>query len=301
MIAATIADGEIVPREHPDPEPGAGEVLVRVRAAGVNPIDWKLRAGHLKEWMPVELPAIPGLDLAGTVEALGDGVDEFEVGEDVFGRGRGSYAEYALASVGTLAPKPAGIGFAEAAALNVGGLTAWLGLFDVADLQPGQRVLIQGGAGGVGALAVQLAHWKGAYVIATSSASNLDFVRTIGADEVVDYGAVRFEDVVEPVDVVFDTVGGEVTDRSWSVLRPGGTLIVIASMPDADRAARLGVRVGSPQPPAETAPVLRQLAALVESGDLTIPVGRRYPLAAAAEAQAASETGHGRGRIVLEM
>jgi NADPH:quinone reductase-like Zn-dependent oxidoreductase len=288
---------ETVPR----PEPGEGEVLVRVQAAGVNPIDWKYRAGYLQGFAPLELPHIPGFDLSGTVAEVGAGVSDFSTGDEVFGRGSGTYAEYAVAPVTTLAPKPAAVSFDQAATLAVGGVTAWASLFEAAKLEPGQRLLVHGGAGGVGSFGVQLGHWKGAHVIATASAGNLDLVRRLGADEVVDYTAVRFEDELRDLDVVFDTVGGEITDRSWGVLRPGGMLVVIAGMPDTDTAAARGVRTSGTQAPEVTSPILAQLAALVESGDLEPQVGETFALADAARAHAASETGHGHGRIVLHV
>jgi NADPH:quinone reductase-like Zn-dependent oxidoreductase len=288
---------ETVPR----PEPAAGEVLVRVHSAGVNPIDWKYRAGYLQEFMPLELPHIPGFELSGTVVEVGAGVSDFSLGDEVFGRGSGTYAEYAIAPVATLAHTPAAISFDQAATLAIGGVTAWAGLFEAAKLEPGQRLLVQGGAGGVGSFVVQLGHWKGARVIATASAGNLDLARALGAGEVVDYNAVRFEDELRDLDVVFDTVGGEITDRSWAVLRPGGMLVVIAGMPDTDAAAARGVRTSGTQAPDVTSPILAQLAALVESGDLDPQIGETFALADAAAAHAASETGHGHGRIVLHV
>ncbi|HVC04711.1 MAG TPA: NADP-dependent oxidoreductase, partial [Candidatus Acidoferrales bacterium] len=214
---------DLVPR----PVPKEGEVLIHVHTAGVNAIDWKLRAGYLQAYMPMELPATPGIDVAGTVEEVGSGVTAFAVGDDVFGRGVGTYAEYAVGKVATLAHIPDGVSFDQAATLHVGGVVSWVGLFDVAHVEPGQRVLIQGGTGGVGSIAVQLAHWKGAHVIATTSTANVEYVQSIGADEVVDYTTVAFEEVVHDVDVVYDTVGGEVTGRSWSTLKPGGIMVVI--------------------------------------------------------------------------
>ena len=178
----------------PTPEPKAGEVLLRVRAAGVNPVDWKFRAGFIRNFMPITLPYTPGVDVAGTVERVGPGVTEFEPGEDVFGRASGTYAEYAIAPVTTIARKPPmGSASTRRRPFTVGGVTAWVGLFDAAHLEAGQRLLVQGGAGGVGALAVQLGHWKGAHVIATASSENVEYVRSLGADEVIDYtsGAVR--------------------------------------------------------------------------------------------------------------
>lgn len=288
---------DLVPR----PVPKEGEVLIRVHTAGVNAIDWKLRAGYLQAYMPLELPVAPGLDVAGTVEQVGSGVTAFAVGDDVFGRGVGTYAEYAVGKVATLAHIPDGVSFDQAATLHVGGVVSWVGLFDVAHVEPGQRVLIHGGAGGVGSIAVQLAHWKGAHVIATTSTANVEYVQSIGADEVVDYTTVAFEEVVHDVDVVYDTVGGEATGRSWSTLKPGGIMVVIAGMPDADAAAAHGVRVANVAQPDVTTPVLDELVALVASGELVPQVGATYPLEEAAHAQAASETGHGRGRIVIHV
>jgi NADPH:quinone reductase-like Zn-dependent oxidoreductase len=281
------------------PDPGAGDVLVRVQAAGVNPIDWKIRAGYLQQFMPLDLPYIPGIDVAGTVEEVGAGVDRLSAGDEVFGRGAATYAELAVAPAVSLARKPAGAGFEEAATLGVGGITAWVGLFDIAKLEPGQRLLVQGGAGGVGSLAVQLARWKGAHVIATAGDANAEYVRSLGADEVIDYSATRFEDAARDVDVVLDTVGGEVSGRSWDVLAPGGMLVVIASMPDPETAASRSLRTSGVQAPQATSHILEQLAGLVDSGDVRPQVGRVFPLAEAAAAHAASETGHGRGRIVL--
>ncbi len=283
------------------PEPKAGEVLIRVHAAGVNPIDWKLRAGYLKDFMPVTLPYIPGLDVAGTVESVGEGVSDFAVGDRVFGRGTGTYAEFAVAPVTTIARIPDGVTFEHAAPLHVGGETAWVALFDTAHLETGQRLLVQGGAGGVGAIAVQLGHWKGAYVIATASAANVEFVRSLGADEVVDYTSVNVEDAVHDVDVVIDTVGGAVTAQSWNALKPGGILVVVAGMPDTDAATARGVRTSGVMHPAETRPVLEELGKLVASGDLKPQIGPEFPLGEAAQAHALSETGHGRGRILLKV
>ena len=283
--------------DRPVPEPG--EVLIRVVAAGVNPIDWKFRAGWLREMVKLDFPVTPGIDLAGTVESVGTAVAGIARGAEVFGRGGGTYAEYAIAPGDGVALKPAGLSFEQAATLGVGGVTAWCGLFDGAGLEAGQRLLVHGGAGGVGSLAVQLGKWKGAHVSATASSGNVDFVRSLGADEVIDYASTRFEDVLHDLDVVYDTVGGEVTDRSWGVLRPGGTLIVIGAMPDTEKAESLGVRVTSAPAPERTSPILQHLASLAESGDIQVHVGPTFQLADAAAAQAASETGHGRGRIVL--
>ena len=283
------------------PQPKDGEVLLSVRAAGVNAIDWKFRAGQLKEWVPLELPHTPGLDVAGTVEQVATGVSDFTPGDDVFGRGSGAYAEYATAPADNIARKPAGISIEEAATLAIGGVTAWAALFDAANLESGQRVVVQGGAGGVGSLAVQLAHWKGAHVIATTSTSNVDHVQSLGADEVIDYTTSRFEELVHDVDVVIDTVGGDVTDRSWSVLKPGGILVVVAGMPEPEKAEAHGVRTSGVQSPQVTRPVLEKLVKLIEAGALVPQVGKVFSLSEVALAHAAAESGHGRGRIVLRV
>ncbi len=283
------------------PEPTAGEVLIKVHAAGVNPIDWKIRAGYLRQYMPVTLPSTPGLDVSGTVDSVGEGVSDFAPGDRVFGRGAGTYAEYAVAPIATIAHIPEGVSFDQAATLHVGGVTAWLGLFDSAHLEPGQRVLIQGGAGGVGAIAVQLARWKGAYVIATASTANVEFVRSLGADEVIDYTTVKVEDAVHDVDIVLDAVGGEVTAQSWSALKAGGILVTVVGSADADVAAKRGVRTAAIRRAPETRPFLDELGALVASGAVKPEIQRVFPLDEAAEAQAASETGHGRGRILLHV
>lgn len=285
--------------ERPDPQ--EDEVLVRVRAAGVNPIDWKYRAGYLKDFMPLALPHTLGFDVAGTVDRVGAGVSDFSPGDDVFGRGAGAYAEYAIVPVSALAHKPASVSFEQAATLPIGGVTAWAALFDTAKLEAGQRILVLGGAGGVGSLAVQLAHWKGAHVITTTSAGNADHVRSLGADEVIDYTTTRFEEVVRDVAVVVDTVGGEGTDRSWSVLKTGGILVVVAGMPEPEKAAAHGVRTSGVQHPGTVRPVLEKLAELVVSGVLTPQLGPVFALADAAAAHAAGEPGHGRGRIVLQV
>jgi NADPH:quinone reductase-like Zn-dependent oxidoreductase len=263
-------------------------------------MDWKLRAGYMKDFMPLELPHVPGYELAGTVEALGEGVTEFRPGDDVFGSGSATYASVAAVPVTTLAKKPDAMTFEEAATLGRSGVTAWQ-CVEAADLRAGQRVLIHGGAGGVGSLAVQLAHRKRVHVIATTSTANVDHVRGLGADEVLDYTAAPFEDSVRDVDVVIDTVGADVPSRSWGVLKPGGLLITIAAMPDAETAAARGVRTTGVRPPEVTAPILQNLAELVASGAIKPQVAETFPLQEAAAAHAASQTGHGRGRRVLKL
>jgi NADPH:quinone reductase-like Zn-dependent oxidoreductase len=215
----------------PRPVPQAEQVLVRMYAAGVHPADWKYRSGIYKAWMPLTFPWTPGLDGAGVIEAVGPGVTAFKPGQAVYGRISASYAEYALAPAADLVPKPANLSFDQAGAVPVGALTAWGVVVDGAAIQAGQRVLVQGAAGGVGLFVVQLARWKGAHVIGVASAKNADFVRSLGAEQVIDYQAGPFEKSLHDLDVVIDTVGGEISERSLQVLRKDGVFITVAGMP----------------------------------------------------------------------
>jgi len=283
------------------PDPQEGEVLVRVHAAGVNPVDWKFRSGMLKDFVPLTLPYVPGLDLAGVVEKVGAGVTEFQPGQEVFGRSpNGTYAEYTIAPAKTLALKPKTLSFDEAATIPVGATTAWQGIFDHGNLQPGQRVLILGGSGGVGLFAVQFARWKGAYVISTTSTNNVDFVRSLGAETVIDYTKTSVEKEVHDVDLAFDTVGGSALAGVLSALKRGGTLVTIAGQPDEAKARDLSVNVArfSAQVNSE---LLNTFAQLIGDGQIKPFVGATFSLSDASKAHALSESGHGRGRIVIHI
>ncbi len=302
MQAARIHDyggpEQIVIEQVPRPEPKAGEVLVHLKAAGVNPADWKARAGYFKQFIPLVFPWIPGLEGAGTVEALGPNVTEFQRGQAVFGPINNSYAEYAAAPIKELVAKPENLTFEEAASVSVGALTAWQAVIEEAQVKPGQHVLVQGGAGGVGLYAVQFARWKGAHVIATASAANVDFVRSIGAEQVIDYHNTKFEDAVKDVDVVIDTVGGDLLERSLRVIRPGGVYVTTAGRVDPEAGRLHGLRVTS----ARRADVakLQSIIELLRSKQIVPYVGPMFPLSQARQAQELSQTGHGRGRIVLQ-
>lgn len=281
------------------PEPAVGEVLVRVRATGVHPFDTKLRGGQMQAFMPILLPHTPGIDFAGVVEVAGSAVSGLAAGDPVYGRGGAAYAEYVVAKPEAIARKPESIGFEEAATVPVGAGTAWTAL-DAAGVEAGQHVLIHGGAGGVGMFAVQLAHRRGARVSATTSTANVDFVRGLGADEVIDYTTSRFDGEVSGLDAVIDTVGGEVLERSWPVLKKGGILVTIAGQPSEEAAAAHGVRATAVQGSADRTR-LDELARLIDDGAITVQVATVFPLSAASAAHALSETGHGRGRIVLRV
>jgi len=292
----------LVVEEVDKPQPSEGELLVEVHAAGVNPMDWKLRSGTLQQWMPVELPYTGGFDMSGTVAQLGDGVTGFEVGQAVFGRGNAAFAEFATVSPGNLAVKPQQLSFEAAASIPIGAATAWGALFDAADLQSGQSILIHGAAGGVGMWASQLAHWKGATVFGTVSTANVEFAKSLGVDNVIDYTTTRFEDVAHDVDAVLNTVtaGDDIALRSLSVIKPGGVFVTIAGMPPEEAAKERGIRIGTFQSKA-TAELLTKIAELIAAGTVRPEAGKVYPFEEIVEAQAFSELGHGRGRVVLEM
>ena len=294
----------IVYEDAPRPHPGDGDVLVRVHAAGIDPVDWKIREGHLKEMLDHTFPLVLGWDVSGVVEALGSGVKRFKVGDEVFSRPDisrdGAYAEYIIVRESELALKPKSLDHIHAAALPLAGLTAWQTLFDAGGLAAGQRVLIHGAAGGVGHLAVQLAKWKGAQVIGTASDKNHDFLRQLGVDQVVAYQTVRFEEAVQPVDVVLDTMGGEVQARSWKALRRGGILVSIASPPSAEVAAAHGARQAFvfTQP---NAAQLAEIARLADAKKIKAIVETILPLSDATRGQELSQRGHTRGKIVLRV
>jgi NADPH:quinone reductase-like Zn-dependent oxidoreductase len=246
--------------------------------------------------MPLPLPWTPGLEGAGIVEAVGENVTAFQPGQAVFGFVTGGYAEYAVAAVSEVQPKPAHLTFEEAASVSLGSLTAWQAV-EQANVQAGQRVLVQGAAGGVGLYAVQLARLKGASVVGTASASNVEFVRSLGAETVIDYNVTRFETALRDLDVVIDTVGGEVIERSWQVLRPNGVLVTVAGRLAPEAGQAHGVRAASA---GRASPdKLKQVSELLEAKQLTPVVGTRFALAEARQAQELAQTRHRRGRIIL--
>lgn len=283
--------------EQPRPVPQEGEVLLRVYAAGVNPIDWKIRQGLMQDFFPMTFPYTPGMDVAGVVEDIGPGITTLEIGQAVFGRStKGAYAEYITTSEKGLVPMPTTVSFAEAATIPTGATTAWQALFDEGNLQVGQRVLMVGAAGGVGLFAVQLAKWKGAQVIGTASTANLEFVRSLGADQVVDYTTTALESVVQEVDLVVDGVGGESLLTSLKIIRRGGTLISLAENPPQAR----GIRATMIAARTERAP-LQTVARLIDEGHLKVTIGKIFPLSEVQQAHEFSQSGHGRGRIVLRI
>jgi NADPH:quinone reductase-like Zn-dependent oxidoreductase len=286
----------------PRPEPGPSQLLVRVRAAGLNPTDWKHRAVHL--FLP-DPPFVLGWDVSGVVEEVGHGVTLFKPGDEVFGmlpypHGVGAFAEYVTGPARAFAHKPASLDHVQAAAIPLAALTAWQALVDTAGIERGQRVLIHAAAGGVGHFGVQIARSRGAYVIGTASAGKHEFVLGLGADEMIDYRETDFTEAVRNVDVVFDTLGGDTAQRSLRVLRPGGLLVTILRGKEnlAEEAERRGVRAARLLVEADHAG-MSALAALVESGQLRPTIAATFPLAEVAKAHALGETNRTTGKIVL--
>jgi len=314
--------------ELPRPEPGPGELLVRVRAAGVNPIDYKIRDGAVKVLLPFSFPLVLGTDLAGDVEAIGPGVTRFKRGDAVYARldndRIGAFAEYAVVRESAAARKPARLDYTEAASLPLVGLTAWQALIELAQLRAGQKVLIHAGSGGVGTVAIQLAKHLGARVTTTAGARNHALVKSLGADVAIDYQTSRFEAVAEDQDVVLDTQGGDTLLRSFAAVKPGGVVVTIGGRPDGkfarawglslplvwilgflnrrvDRLARkrrvrfeyLFMRASGEQ--------LERLGALVEQGAIKPVLDRILPFEAAAEAIAYVESGRAVGKAVIRV
>jgi NADPH:quinone reductase-like Zn-dependent oxidoreductase len=295
--------------DFPVPEVGKGEVLVRVKAAGVNPVDWKIREGWLKDLFPHKFPLIPGWDAAGIVERLGPGVTRFTVGDEIFAYGRkpvvqgGAYAEYIALTEEHMALKPRDTTFTEAAAIPLAALTAYQALVDVAGIKSGERVLIHAAAGGVGGFGVQIAKDRGALVWGTAGSRNGDYVRRLGAERVIDYTREDFRKVVrsaypDGVDVVFDCVGGDALKKSVEIVRKGGRLISIVDSLDEGSVGRADIRFEFVFV-APNSKELSELEHMVEEGRLKVHLEEVLPLEEAARAHELNESRHTRGKIVL--
>lgn len=285
------------------PRPGAGEVVVDVHAASVNPIDWKVRSGLLQKVFPVAFPMTTGRDGAGVISAVGEGVDAALVGRRVCflcGRGVGAWAEQIVLPAALAVAIPDALSFTDAAALPLAGLSAWSALVTEAKVGPGMRVLVHAAAGGVGTMAVQIAADRGAHVIGTCSSANVDFVRGLGASEVIAYDREAFDEKLSGVDVVFDTMGGEVHRRSYAVLKKGGMLVCLVAAPFQDRGADYGVTVKTAQVMPDPA-ALAAIVGLAAAGRIKPAVERVLPFNEFAEAQRLSELGHARGKTVLRL
>ena len=298
---------QLVYEDAPAPELRIGDALIRVHATGITPAELTWADTYRNCDGSERLPAIPGHEVSGVVETVAHGVTDVSIGDAVYALTSfcrdGAAAEYVAVHASDLAPKPKTLDFVQAAATPLSALTVWQAFFDHARLAPGQRVLIHGAAGGIGGFAVQIARWRGAYVIGTASAENREFLLGLGANEVIDYQHVHFEDVVRDVDVVLDTIGGGTRERSWQVLKPGGILVsLVEPMPDSEAAAhgergRRGVffivRADRQQ--------LRQIATLIDSGAVRPVIAQTVPLAEARAAFERGVAGHTRGKLVLAL
>lgn len=293
-------------RELDRPSIKADQVLLEVHATSINPIDWKLREGYLKEMLPFEFPIVLGWDAAGVIAEIGESVTDFQPGDRVFVRPEltreGTYAEFIAVEDHLLAKMPDTMSFEEGAAMPLVGLTAWECLVEQAGVKEGDKVLIHAGAGGVGTHAIQIAKSFGAYVATTASDENGDFLKSLGADQVIDYKSEAFEEAVSDFDIVFDTMGGDIQAKSFGVLKKGGFLVSIAEPPSEEEAEKYGVKTGYVflQPEGKK---LRKLAELYSDGKLKPAIGETFPFSAEGlqEAHAASETHHARGKIVVKV
>jgi NADPH:quinone reductase-like Zn-dependent oxidoreductase len=288
----------------PRPEPKENQVLVKVIAAGVNPVDGLIRSGKFAKFFGTTLPLVPGYDIAGIVEKTGAKIEKLKKGDAVYAyiglEEGGGYAEYAVVTEKEAAPKPKAASFVEAAAVPVVALTAWQALFDTAKLSAGQSVLIHGGSGGVGSFAIQFAKLRGAKVFATASTHNQDFLKQLGADVAVDYTKQKFEDVARDVEVVLETVGKDTLARSYGVVKKGGILVSLLGPPDQAELDRHGIR-GSALGVEPNSAELAEIANLIDQKKIKVTVSQTYPLTEAAKAEEQADTGHTRGKIVLKV
>ncbi|WP_040981141.1 NADP-dependent oxidoreductase [Oceanobacillus jeddahense] len=292
--------------EIPIPEIKDNQVLVEMHATSINPIDWKLREGYLQEGLPFEFPIILGWDAAGVIKQIGKNVTAFQVGDEVFARPdltpNGTYAAYTAVDEELLAMKPKNISFEEAAAVPLAGLTAWQCLVNFSEIKEGDKVLIHAGSGGVGSMAIQIAKSFDAYVASTASGKNETFLKELGVDQFINYKEEDFEDVLQDYDIVVDTLGGEILNKSFQVLKEGGRLVSIAGKPDEKLAKQKGIKADSLwlEPDGKE---LAELGKLIEDGKLKPYIGHTFPLTenGLKEAHRLSETHHAKGKIVIQI
>jgi NADPH:quinone reductase-like Zn-dependent oxidoreductase len=282
------------------PEPKEDQILVRVIAAGVNPVDAGIRSGEYAKFFGTKLPWIPGFDIAGVVEKAGAKVTKFTTGDSVYGMIGHGYAEYAVTTEVAAAPKPRSLTYVEAAGVPGVALTAWQALIDTAKLSAGQTVLIHGGSGGVGTFAIQIAKARGAKVIATASTRNQDLLRQLGANVAIDYRKQKFEDVVKDVDVVLDSVGNDTLARSYGVVRKGGFIVTIVGRIDQEELERHGIRGASLSVKPDSSE-LAEIGKLIDENKIRVIVSQTFLLAEAIKAQEQVATGHTRGKVVLKV
>jgi alcohol dehydrogenase len=290
----------------PKPSLSTGQLLIQVRAVSINPFDWKVREGYMKDMMPLQFPATVGGDVAGIVTEVGEGVSDFKTGDEVYGSalvfngGSGAFAEFVAINTKNAALKPVSVSFEEAAALPLVGSSAVQALEEHIKLQKGQKILIHGGAGGIGHVAIQIAKASGAYVATTVSTNDTDYVKEVGADEVIDYKTQKFEDILKDYDAVFDTVGGETTNKSFAVLKKGGILVSMAGQPDKEQAEQRDITpIG--QFTQTNSQHLNRLTELVDSGKVKVHVDKIFPFLQIKEAFEHQEKNSPRGKVVIRV
>jgi alcohol dehydrogenase len=288
------------------PDPSGGKILVTVKAAGVNPIDWKIREGYMKQAMELHFPSTLGMDFSGVVEKVGTGVSGISQSDEVYGQasvtrgGSGAFAEMSIANADSVAHKPKSLNHREAAGLPLVGVSAWQALVETGGLKNGQKLLIHGGAGGIGSISIQLAKHLGARVATTVSTNDKEFARGLGADEIIDYKTQTFEDMIRDYDAVFDTVGGDTYRRSFKVLKSGGIIVSMLEQPDQQLMDQTRVRAVS-QFTQVNSERLTKVANWVDQNDIRVNVDRTFPLDKAAEALEYQRNVHPRGKIVLAL
>ncbi|MBI2049456.1 NADP-dependent oxidoreductase [Candidatus Roizmanbacteria bacterium] len=290
----------------PVPTPTEGQVLIKEYAASINPFDWKVREGFFKNMMPLEFPVVLGGDFSGVITEVGEGVSEFKKGDEVFGSanfangGSGSLAEYCLARIVNIAKKPKNADFLESGASVLVGVSAVQALEEHINLKAKQKILIHGGAGGIGSIAVQLAKVIGAHAATTVSGNDIEFAKSLGANEVIDYKTQGFEKIVKDFDAVFDTVGGETTNKSFQVLKKGGILVSMLGQPDEKLAGKFGITAIGQNTQTNTRH-LNRLAELIDNGAIKIQIDKVFPLEKVKEAFDYLEHGSPRGKIGIKI
>lgn len=285
-------------------DPSAGKALVRIKAAGINPVDWKIREGYMQQMIPLQFPSSLGSDFSGVIEKVGQGLSEFRQGDEVYGQasmlsgGSGAFAEMALANADTIAHKPKSLSHPEAAGLPLVGVSAWLALVETISLQKSQKILIHGGAGGIGSVAIQLAKHLGAYVATTVSTNDKQFAKELGADEIIDYKIQTFEESIRDYDAAFDTVGGETYSRSFKVLKRGGIIVSMLEQPNQELMKQFGVKAIFQFTPVNR-DRLTKLAQWVDQNNIRVNVEKTFPLEEAGKALDYQRDVHPRGKVVL--
>jgi alcohol dehydrogenase len=285
-------------------DPSAGKVLVKIKAAAINPVDWKIREGYMQQMIPLQFPSPLGMDFSGVIEKVGQGVSQFRQGDEVYGQasimsgGSGAFAEMALANPDSIAHKPKSLSHPEAAGLPLVGVSAWLALVETINLQKSQKILIHGGAGGIGSVAIQLAKHLGAYVATTVSTNDKQFAKELGADEIIDYKTQTFEELIRDYDAAFDTVGGETYGRSFKVLKRGGIIVSMLEQPNQELMKQFGVKAIFQFTPVNR-DRLTKLAQWVDQNNIRVNVDKTFPLEEAGKALDYQRDVHPRGKVVL--